>query len=224
LFAAVFLAAAGIAVAAVVLAAPLGSRSCPSGFVCHRPPTAPPLVDLTTFTGSLGWRVEYDPKMATATKVNPSGNELVLEESSEYDRQVLNAAAGSGLIGLIVRGFPASQFSPQAAMQAVASPIESNLTAATTAPSSDQLFGRPALGFHNAIGEVLEGNARTPQGPGSLEKLAVMAASSGNVTIAFGIVYPVQRGQNQAENPDRPFDGFGDQIVGTVRFPGDSGT
>ena len=68
---------------------------------------------------------------------------------------------------------------------------------------------------------MIEGNAQTPQGPGPLVKVAVMSAASGGVTIAMGIVYLIQRGQTQGENPNRPLDGFADELVGTVRFPGD---
>jgi len=222
-FGAVFVAAAIIAVAAIVLAAPLGTRTCPSGFVCQKPPTAPPLHAMTTFTGALGWRVEYDTQLAVATTQSPVQNRLTLQESSAFDR-ILGANPNSGLIGVLIRGFPTSQVSPQAAVQQLVSTIDSHLVGATTAPSSDQFFGRPVLGFHPAVGEVLEGNARTPQGPGGLVKLAVLSAASGGVTVALAIVYPVQQGHNQGANPDRPFDQFGDQIVGTVRFPSDGAT
>ena len=80
------------------------------------------------------------------------------------------------------------------------------------------------LGFHPAVGEVLEGNAQTPQGPGPLVKLAVLSAASGGVTVAMAFVYPIQQGHSQGSNPDRPFDIFGDQILGTVRFPSDGAT
>jgi pSer/pThr/pTyr-binding forkhead associated (FHA) protein len=224
LFAAVFVAAAAIAVAAVVLAAPLGSRQCPSGFVCHPPPTAPPLHAVAAFTGALGWRVEYDPQIAQPKTANASANQLVLEENDAYNREALGASPGSRLIAVLVRGFRASQVSPQAAVQSTASSIDSNLVGTVTAPSSDQLFGSPVLGFHPAVGEVLEGNVRSPQGPGPLVKLAVMSASSGGVTIALAVVYPVQHGQSQQENPDRAFDQFGDQVLETVRFPSDGAT
>jgi FHA domain len=224
LFAAVFVAAAAVAVAAVVLAAPLGSRQCPSGFVCHPPPTAPPLHAVAAFTGALGWRVEYDPQIAQPKTANARANQLVLEENDAYNREALGASPGSRLIAVLVRGFRASQMSPQAAVQSTASSVDSNLVGTVTAPSSDQLFGNPVLGFHPAVGEALEGNVRSPQGPGPLVKLAVMSASSGGVTIALAVVYPVQHGQSQQENPDRAFDQFGDQVLETIRFPSDGAT
>ncbi len=60
-FAGVFAAAAIVAAVLVLISAPLGSRACAQGFICHKPPTARPLQALTTFSGALGWRVEYDP-------------------------------------------------------------------------------------------------------------------------------------------------------------------
>jgi pSer/pThr/pTyr-binding forkhead associated (FHA) protein len=222
-FAAVFAAAAIAAVAAVVLLAPLGTRSCPSGFVCQKPLTAPPLRALRTFTGSLGWRVEYDADSAVPVTVKPAADEFSLNESSRYDHDRLGHSGGP-IIAVLVRGFRAAQVSPHAAMDQLASAIDSNLIGTATAPASDQIFARPVLGFHPAVGEVLEGNTQTPQGPGPLVKLAVMAASSGGVTVALAVVYPVQQGQTQQDNPDQPFDYFGDQVVGTVRFPSDGAT
>ncbi len=221
LFAAAFVASTAVAVAVVLLAAPLGSRSCPEGFICHPPPSTPPLHSATTFTGSLGWHIEYDPQLAKATTANAAGNEVVLNETSMYDQHVLGTASNSNLIGIFVRAYPSSRTSPAAAENALKSDLSAHLVGSVTAPSSDQFFTRPALGFHPAVGEVLEGNAQTPQGPGPLVKVAVMSAASGGVTIALGIAYPVQRGQSPGENPDRAFDAFGDQLLGTVRFPGD---
>jgi pSer/pThr/pTyr-binding forkhead associated (FHA) protein len=219
-FAAVFAVAAGVAAAAVVLLAPLGTRTCPPGFVCQKPLTAPPLRAMTTFNGSLGWRLEYDPQLAVPAKGSRSANGITLGESNLYDR-ALGATPGSGLLGVLVRGYRTSQLSPQAAVGQLAGTIDSRLVGTETAPSSDQLFGKPVLGFHPAVGEVLEGNAKTPQGPGQLVKLAVVSAASGGVTVAVAIVYPVQQGQTQQDNPDRPYDQFGDQILETVRFPSD---
>ena len=220
-FVGVFVAAAIVAGLVVVLAAPLGSRSCPQGFVCHKPPTAPPLRALTTFTGALHWRVEYDSQMATPAST--SGNQIVLRESDAQDK-LWGASPGSRIINVELRASPSSQTSPQTAMQSLASGIASNLVGAETAPNSDQMFGQPVLGFHPAQGEVLEGDLQTPQGPGGLIKVAVLSASSGGVTIAAAVVFPVQKGQTQQDNPDRPLDQFGDQILETVRFPTDGAT
>lgn len=218
-FVAVFVLAAVAAVAVVVLAAPLGSRACPQGFVCHKPPRGQPLRDLTTFNGALGWRVEYDSQAVKRIEVTDSGNEVVLGETAAEDSN-LGLPANSGAIAVLVRAFPSST-SPSSAIHTVASTISSHLVGAATAPSSDQLFGAPAVGFHPGVGEVLEGDQRTPQGPGGLEKLAVMAATSGRLTMLVAVIYPVQRGQTQGSNPDQPFDQFGDQIIETVRFPSD---
>jgi pSer/pThr/pTyr-binding forkhead associated (FHA) protein len=222
-FVGVFVASAIIAAAVVLLAAPLGSRSCPQGFVCHKPPTAPPLRELTRFTGALRWQVEYDSQVATPTLANVSSNELVLRESNAQDK-LWGASPGSALIAVVLRAAPSSQSSPHAAVQSLASSIASHLVGAATAPNSDQMFGQPVLGFHAAQGEVLEGNQQTPQGPGGLTKVAVLAAASGGVTIAAAVVFPVQKGQTQQNNPDRPLDQFGDQILETVRFPSDGAT
>jgi pSer/pThr/pTyr-binding forkhead associated (FHA) protein len=222
-FASVFAASAIIGVVVVVVAAPLKSRACPSGFVCHNPPTAAPLHALATFAGGLHWRVEYDSLMATPASASASGNRLVLRESDAQDK-LWNASPGAGIINVELRAFPSSQDSPHAAMQSLASSIASNLVGAETAPDSDQMFGQPVLGFHTAQGEVLEGNLRTPQGPGELLKLAVLSAASGGVTVAAAVVFPVQKGQTQRNNPDRPLDQFGDQILQTVRFPSDGAT
>jgi hypothetical protein len=125
---------------------------------------------------------------------------------------------------VLIRGYRADQVSPQAAVQRLVGPAQSRLVGATTAPSSDQFFVRPVLGFHPAVGEVIEGNLLTPQGPGPLVKLAVVSAASGGVTVAMALLYPIQQGQSQGSNPDAAFDFFGDQILGTVRFPSDGAT
>jgi hypothetical protein len=222
-FASVFVLALIVAVAAVALATPPGSRTCPNGFVCSKPTTAPPLHALATFRGALGWHAEYDSQLLTATTTDANGNELVLHESDRQDRS-WGLGPGSDLIGIEVRAFPAGQVSAQAAMKNLAGALSSDLIGAATAPSSDQMFGSPALGFHAGVGEVLEGNAQTPQGPGGLIKVATLAAGSGNVTIVAGVVYSVQRAQDQQSNPDRVLDELGDQVIETIRFPSDGAT
>jgi pSer/pThr/pTyr-binding forkhead associated (FHA) protein len=217
-FAGLFVAAVIAAVAATQLAAPPVSRACPRGFICHGPPTGPPLQVLRTFTGALGWRVEYDPQMAGVGSENP--NQVVIEESDAQDRK-LGLTPGTKIIGVVVRAYRTRQLPAQAAMRVLAGSLASRLVGTTDAPSSDQMFGNPALGFHNANGEVLEGNVRTPQGPGPLFKVAVMAASSGGVTITAGVLYQVQTGAIQQNNPDEPLDQFADQVLETVRFPSD---
>jgi hypothetical protein len=167
----------------------------------------------------MGWRVEYDSQDVKKVEVTDQNNEIVLGETASED-SILGAPANSGLIAVLVRAFP-STTSPSSAVHSVASTISTHLVGAATAPNSDQLFGVPAVGFHPGVGEVLEGDQRTPQGPGGLEKLAVMAATSGKLTMVVAVVYPVQRGQSQGSNPNQPFDQFGDQIIETVRFPSD---
>ncbi len=223
-FAVVFAAAALVAVAAVLLAAPLGSSACATGFICHPPPKALPLRVLTTFTGSLGWRTEYDPQLATPITADASGNQLVLHETAKADQEILHLTPGNARLGIWIRAYPSSQFSAVAAMQSMANAVETHLVGATTAPSADQMFGVPVLGFHTASGEVLDGNALTPQGPGAPLKLAVLAATSGSVTIVAAVVYEIQRGTSQGTNPDLPFDQFADTVLETVRFPSDGST
>jgi pSer/pThr/pTyr-binding forkhead associated (FHA) protein len=224
LFAGVFVLSVIVAVAVVVLAAPLVTRTCPQGFECNPPPMTPPLHATASFTGSLGWTVEYDPQSAHTSVANASGNELVLQETSRYDERALGVAPNSKLIGVFVRGYRTAQTSPTAAENALANELTGHLLGTDTAPTSDQLFTRPAVGFHPAVGEVLEGNTQTPQGPGPLVKVAIMSAASGGVTLAVGIVYPIRRSDTQGENPNRVPDAFGDEILGTVRFPRDGAT
>ncbi len=220
-FAVVFAVAAAVAVAVIALVGPLGSRSCPRGFICHPPPRTPPLRNLARFTGSLGWHVEYDSQIATPATESVSGNRIVLTESGAVNS---NLGLPQGSIGVVVQGFSAAQASPTAAVQNLAGTMTANLVGTTQAPSSDQMFSKPVLGFRPAVGKVEEGFLRTPQGPGQLLKVAVMAGSSGGVTVAAGMAYPVQHGNTQQSNPDQPLDQFGDNILGTVRFPGDGAT
>jgi len=148
------------------------------------------------------------------------GNELLLHESDVQDKH-WGVSAASHVIAVIVHAYPTSQYSARSAMQSLASGIASSLVGATAAPNSDAMFENPALGFHAARGEVLEGSTQTPQGPGGLMKAAILSASSGGVTIAAAVVYPVQQGQSQQTNPDGFLDAFGDQVLATIRFPSD---
>jgi pSer/pThr/pTyr-binding forkhead associated (FHA) protein len=219
-FVAVFAAAVLVAVGGVLLASPLGSRACARGFICHKPPTAPPLRALTTFTGSLGWRAEYDSQLAVPAKADAAGNQLVLHETATSD-QMLGVPPGSQTLAIWIRGYAARHVTARAAMQSMIGLVDASLVGATTAPSSDQMFGIPVLGFHRAIGDVLEGDARTPQGPGGLLKVAVLASTSGTVTLVAAVVYAIRQGTSQATNPDEPLDRFADQVLETVRFPSD---
>ncbi len=221
-FTSVFAVAALASAGVVLLAAPLGSSACPNGFICHKPPTAPPLRALTPFAGSLGWRVEYDSQLAVPAKADAAGNQLLLHETAAGD-QMLGAAPGSKSIGILIRAYSSSHFSAPAAMQSMINELSLGLVGATTAPSSDQMFGVPVLGLHRAVGDVLEGDLRTPQGPGGLAKVAVLAASSGPVTVVAAAFYLIRRGTIQDTNPDEPFDRFADQVLETVRFPTDGG-
>jgi hypothetical protein len=147
-------------------------------------------------------------------------NQVIIEESGSLDRAV-GLPRGTKLVGVVIRAYPSSQISAQPAMRALAGSLDSNLVGTGNAPPSDQMFASPTLGFHPAFGEVLEGNVRTPQGPGALFKLAVMAAASGSVTIAAGVIYEVRPGSSQQSNPNTVWDQFGDQVLQTVRFPSD---
>ncbi|MGI8712823.1 MAG: FHA domain-containing protein [Solirubrobacteraceae bacterium] len=218
-FAGVFLVSVLIGLGAVLLASPPGSRTCPNGFVCHKPPTAPALRAQRTFAGALGWHAEYNPDDLKV--LSGTGSQLVLTETDRLDTNVFGVAAGTGALAIVVRAYPATQESAGAALQAMSARLTSHLVGASTAPSSDQLFGSPVLGLHPAIGRVLEGNLRTPQGPGALVKAAAVAATSGRVTLAAGVLYGVRQASTQQSNPDLPFDQVADQMLETVRFPSD---
>jgi pSer/pThr/pTyr-binding forkhead associated (FHA) protein len=219
-FAAVFAVSVLVGVAAIVLAAPPTTRTCPDGFVCQRPLTAPALLSQRTFRGALGWRTEYDPAHLSAATADVAANTLLLHESARQDAR-WGLSGGDHVIGVEVRGYDARQMTAADAMSAMGSELSRDLVGATAAPSSDQMFDRPVLGLHPAVGEVLEGNAQTPQGPGALVKVAALGATSGRVTVAVGVIYVVQKSSEQQNNPDKPLDLLGDQVLETVRFPSD---
>jgi hypothetical protein len=219
-FAGIFVVSVAAALVAIRVSAPPKSRACPSGFVCQPPPTAPPLHAQQTFTGALGWHAEYDPSMLRVVKSDHTGNELILAESNATDKQ-LGLSKGSEIIAVEIRGYRAADESAASAVQSLASQLSSHLIGPTTAPSSDQIFPEPTVGFHPGVGEVLEGFQRTPQGPGGLVKVASLAATEGGVTVAVGVIYGVQRASSQQSNPDQPYDALGDSVIGTVRFPAD---
>jgi pSer/pThr/pTyr-binding forkhead associated (FHA) protein len=219
-FASVLLVSMLIGLAAVLLAAPPDSRACPNGFVCQKPSRAPALISQTTFRGALGWRVEYDPARLAPASSSVAGNQLLLYESRRQD-SVFGLPAGFHIIGVEVRAYPAAKVSARAAMQSMASRLTGNLVGAAQAPSADQIFAEPTLGFHPGVGEVLEGNLRTPQGPGRLLKVTSVAATSGTVTVVAGVIYDVLQGRGRRNDPDRPLDQLGDSVFGTIRFPSD---
>ncbi|MBV9819123.1 MAG: FHA domain-containing protein [Solirubrobacterales bacterium] len=219
-FAAVFALSAVVGIVAVLALSPRGSRACPNGFVCEKPLTAPPLVAARTFQGALGWHLEYDPSSFTVISSSVAGNRLTIGLSPEQNRRV-GLAGDAEVIQISTRAYPAGQESANAAMTAMAASLSGPLLGAARAPSADQIFGVPVVGLRPGVGEVLEGNQRTPQGPGSLLKVVALAATAGRVTIATGVVYVVQQGSGGGGGPDQPLDAFGDQIIGTIRFPSD---
>jgi len=222
-FVGIFAVSVAAALVAIRLSAPPKSRACPNGFVCQPPPTAPPLHAQQTFTGALGWRAEYAPSLLRVIKSDRAGNELVLTESNAFDEHS-GLAQGSEIIAVEVRGFRAADESAASAMQSVAGQLTSHLVGPTTAPNSDQIFPKPAVGFHPGVGEVMEGSARTPQGPGGLVKVVALAATDGGVTVAVGVIYGVQQASSQQSNPDKPLDQLGDSVIETIRFPADGQT
>jgi pSer/pThr/pTyr-binding forkhead associated (FHA) protein len=220
IFAGIFLFAVVLCGVVGALVKPPGSRACPNGFVCHKPATAPALRSLATFRGASGWHLEYDSAQLAPSSASVADNSLSLHESAAQDGK-WGLAAGTDLIGIELRAYPSRSESPPAAMKALAGSLSTHLIGATTAPSSDQMFASPTLGFHPGVGEVLEGSERTPQGPGGTIKLAVIAAESKGLTIATGVVYPVQRASGQQSNPDKPLDALADRVIETIRFPSD---
>jgi hypothetical protein len=207
-FATVFVLALLVGLGLVVLASPSGSHACPNGFVCEKPPTAPALQSLATFRGALGWHVEYDKTQLRPAASSIAGNRLLLQAKT---------SSGQVVVSVEVRGFSAAHESARAAVTAEGHRLSSILVGAATAPSSDQIFTVPTLGFHPGVGEALEGPLRTPQGPGSLVKVTSVAATSGNVTVVVGAVYILRTDSSI----DKALDQIADSVVDTVRFPSD---
>jgi hypothetical protein len=198
------LAIIGIGFAVGAIAAP-GSRQtqCQAGTVCGAPPILSQA--LFAFPGYTAWRssgLHYSLRYRSADWSVGNHN---------ADDVVLDAGNGAGV--LIVNGVRASQASPAAVIRAQVSSIQSQLLGlARDTRASDQLLGTN-VGLVPGPGAVYGGTIASPQGPQQPVVVAILAASSGGVTIGVIAIAP-------ANNPGAQQQVFqqADDIIDSVEF------
>ena len=192
----------GFAVAAVAAPAPRQTQ-CQQGTVCGAPPIGAQA--LFAFPGYTVWRSsDLHYSLRYPNSIWSVGNQ-------NADDVVLDADNGDGAI--IVRGARASQANPAAMIRAQVSSVQSQLlgVARDTHPS-DQLLGTN-VGLVPGPGVIYGGTIASPQGPQQPVVVAILAASTGGVTIGVMTVAP-------ANNPGAAQQIFAlaDDIIDSVEF------
>jgi RsiW-degrading membrane proteinase PrsW (M82 family) len=195
----------GVAFAVGSAAAPSAPKPrCQPGLPC----AGPPVVASAAFafpgytlwqSSHFGYSLRYDPQDWSVGQNGASGVEL-------------DAADGFSLL-LVVAG-PSSNISPAAAVADEVSTLEGQLLGVTRdTRSAHQLLG-PNVGLVPGPGAVYTGTIASPQGPQTPVSIAIVAASSGGLTIRATVVTPGNNSRDQQAVFQRA-----DDVINSIQYP-----
>jgi hypothetical protein len=204
-FVAPFAVVVAVGAAVVAIVAP-GQRSlCLPYRPCGAPPTlSRPLVNLQTWRSSdLGFRLEY-----------PGG----FWSPQQQDGRSVTFASGDGSSALLIRGTPAAQASPNSAIAAQLSNLQSNISSlsADTSPA-DMLLGS-SVGFRPGSGGASIGTLNSPQGVQEPALVDSMAATDGKVTISTTLVLAGNAATGNDLTTKMRDDQLADLVINTVTW------
>lgn len=179
-------------------------------------PSAPPIADLPQprpatnsaplrvgfvwISSALGFQLEFDDKLWTIENEGPNG--VVL-------------SAGRGAVVIIIEGFNASSSSPKSLVQQKVKSLSDVIIGLTeeTDPAR-QLPGTPVVGHRQGFGTVMNGTLNTPQGPGALVDVVILAASDSQISIRATVV-------TDDGLRDEAFS-VADEVLNTIQWPADA--
>ena len=171
---------------------------------CGIPPQPPS--DAAPFRGgetwtseTLGFSFDYDPEFWQ-----------IAEEGA--DHVVLAIPTRAGEVAFIVLGVSAADASAESLLSERVAFLEERIVGFTEETSEDRmLLGEPIIGYVDGVGGAYTGTLNTPQGPGVEVAAAVIAATSGEYSIAVVVVTP--------EEVRVPAFHMADSMLNTVRWP-----
>jgi ribosomal protein L32 len=202
----------GVALAAIVgaafaigaLAAPPAQKArCKRGIACGSPPIEPRAI--FAFPG-------YSPWQSTGLGYSLRYNAQDWSISSQ-DADNLVLQAGDGFSLLVVSGLPASQASPAAMVDQRVSSLSGQLLGfAADSSAGDQILGTN-VGLTPGRGGVYSGTITSPQGPQTPVSVAILAASTGGVSISATVIAPGNDAGDKAAVYQRA-----DDIINSIQF------
>jgi pSer/pThr/pTyr-binding forkhead associated (FHA) protein len=199
-FAAFLAIAVGVSSAVVSALAPDGPKKCALDQPCQGPPTAEPLANATRYRSeSLGYSFQYDDESLQVGDQSDTGVEL-----------------NGDSISIDFEGSPASEVSPEQAVQAKLDDIGSLFVGLEEDLRPEKQIFQPTVGYHEGVGSAYAGTENSPQGPGTSVRVVVMAASDDQTTVLVTVV---------TDSPDdESVLGFAGDAIKTLRFPTDGAT
>jgi hypothetical protein len=179
-------------------------KTCVYPDPCGPPVTAAELVTLTSWESPLGFSFRYDASVWTV--------------ADQDDASATLAMVGADDAALRIAG--ASGTSPQAAIDGYLADVRSRVPDLAEDGRAFRLVLGPAVGYVNGVGASYSGHVQTPQGPGPIVTMSVMAADVGGVTVlaSMGMV-----GEHWIQMDGGAWEGEGafdaaDSVINTVRW------
>jgi hypothetical protein len=195
----------GVAFAVGTAAAPSAPKPrCRSGLPC----AAPPVVANVAFafpgytlwqSSNFGYSLRYDPQDWSVGQSGASGVEL---------------DAADGFSVMLITAGSSSDISPAAAIADEVSTLQGQLLGVSRdTRSAHQLLG-PNVGLVPGPGAVYTGTIASPQGPQAPVSVAIVAASSGGLTVRATVVTPGDNSHDQQAVFQRA-----DDVINSIQYP-----
>lgn len=194
----------GLAVLGAAVGAPQTKPLCRPYRPCGPLRAMQPLINETVWRSRrFGFSVEYP------------GN-LVTVSSQDAGSLTLQADLHNGNTGtILIQGYSRAVGSPAGAIARQLANLTGVTQLAPDTNASDQLLGS-SVGYQPGEGRVSIGYFTAPQGVGQPVALATQAASDGSITVSVTV-----GGPSTETGPRSLLYAIGDQIINSVRWPGD---
>jgi hypothetical protein len=194
----------GLAVLGAAVGAPKTTPLCRPYRPCGPPRAMRPLINQTVWRSrQFGFSLEYPGNLARVA-------------GQDAGSLILQADLGSGNTGtILIQGYSRGAGSPARAISRQLSSLTGVTQLARDTNLADQLLGS-GVGYQPGEGRVSIGYFTAPQGIGQPVVLASQAASDGNATVSVTV-----GGPSSETGPRTLLFALGDQIINSIRWPGD---
>jgi hypothetical protein len=209
---AVFAGALAGAIALAVILTLIGSRHAEVENTCRYPdPCGPPtqsaeLISLTPWDSPLGFGLRYDRNVWVAGGAQDDRTLTLLLQGRQD--AVLRVVGSTGT-------------TPQAALDGFVAELRAHVPDLAEDRRAFRLVLGPEVGYVDGVGASYSGHVQTPQGPGAIVTMSVMAAQQGNVTVVVGAVmlgeHWIQTGDDGSWPGEDVFQAA-DAVINSVRW------
>jgi len=172
---------------------------------CGPPTRSAELVSLTPWESALGFGLRYDAGTWSIGAQDDGSVTLLLQGR---DDAILRVVGSSGT-------------TPQAAIDAYLSGLRSRVPDLAEDRRAFRLVLGPAVGYVDGVGASYAGHVQTPQGPGSIVTMSIMAAQTNGVTVVVSMEMTGEHWIQAADDGSMPSDDVfqaADSVINTVRW------